>query len=238
MNYLLALLACGREDYTRRTLAAYAELLSPAPSAFYCYDDGGQLDLDAVWPEAWAEVPRTLESRPTRVGRCAGHANLWKHAAASEFDYVWTVEDDILLLRPLDLTLVAALLESEPTLKQVALIRAPWGSEIPFGSFVEQRKALGHDWYERRKTTRPGFETQASQDIEWIESTWDWTSSPALLSTTLPREVVWPAEAGCESALGPAIMARYPDAVSGYLGAGELWCSHIGLERAAGAFGY
>ncbi len=239
MDYLFCLLACGRADYTRRTLAAYADLLTPAPAEAYCFDDGGQLDLEAVWPAAWAGVPRTLESYPTLLGRCAAHANLWKHAAASDLDWVFTVEDDILLLRPLDLRNVAALLEAEPTLAQVALVRAPWSGEIPYGGYIPMRAALGHDWYERRLTKVPDVgKRYHTRDVEWIASTMDWTSSPALLRTSLTREVAWPAQAGCEGELGAAIQAVYPDAVSGYWDWGPPWVAHIGIERTEGAHGY
>lgn len=244
MNYLFAMLACGRTDYTRRTLAAYGEFLTPAPSEVFVYDDGGQLDLEAVWPDAWADVPRALASHPTRLGRCAAHAKLWEYAAASEHEHVWVVEDDILLLRPLALHNLAALLDAEPNLVQVALVRCPWGGEIPFGGYIPMRAALGHDWYERRST----FQYQSGDPVldhygqpctfEWIASTVDWTSSPALLRTSLAREVEWPASAGCEGTLGPRIQAVYPDAVSGYWGWAEPWCSHIGMERVAGGHGY
>lgn len=227
MRYLFAMLSCGREEYVRRTLAAYAELLDPAPSAVYVYDDGGQTPLDAF--NAW-DVPVTVESLPYRVGRCAGHANLWRFAAASEFDYVWTVEDDILLLRPLNLRAVAELLELKPQVQQVALVRCPWGSEIYHGGYIPMR--AGSDWY-----IRAGQVSDTGWWLEWIESTRDWTSSPALLRTSLPREVAWPEEAGCEGTLGPRILERHPEAVSAYWGLGEPWTAHIGLERVEGAHG-
>lgn len=235
------MLSCGRPEYVRRTLAAYAAFLTPAPSAVYVFDDGGQTPLDTF--DAWPGVPVKVESSQERVGRCAAHANLWRAAAASDFDWVWTVEDDILLLRPLDLRDLADLLDEEPTLAQVALVRCPWGMEVAHGGYIPMRADQGFAWYERRETLRVASVVHHPADEpwpswEWIASTTDWTSSPALLSTSLTRKVKWPDEAGCEATLGPAIQALCPDAVSGYWGWGEPWVAHIGMERVEGAHGY
>lgn len=246
MKYLFCLLACGREDYTRRTLAAYAAFLNPAPSEVFVYDDGGQLDLAAVWPAAWADVPRALASHPTRIGRCAAHAKLWDFAASSPRDWVFTAEDDIVLLRPLNVRHLAELLDAEPRIAQVALVRCPWGAEIAYGGYIPQFP----DRYTRRLTYSHPAWPGASQDWlrqnimsalvenEWIESTVDWTSSPALLRAALTREVSWPAEPGCELELGPRIRAIRPDAVSAYWGWGEPWTAHVGMERVEGGHGY
>jgi len=222
VRYLLAILTCGRPAYLERTLDSYVAFLDPPPSGVYAYDDGGQTPLETF--ERWEGVPVRVESHPDMLGRCAAHANLWRAAAASAYDWVFAIEDDIVLLRPLAVDALASLLSQEPLLAQVALVRCPWGSEIAHGGYIPMAP-----WkYERRRTA----------DYEWTASTADWTNSPALFRTRLAREVEWPAEAGCEHALGPQILARHPELVSGYWGWGEPWVAHIGIDRVPGAHGY
>ena len=45
LNYILTILSSGRPVYLERTLASYAKLLSPPPSAVYLYDDGRSLEF-------------------------------------------------------------------------------------------------------------------------------------------------------------------------------------------------
>lgn len=227
MKYLLAVLTCGRPEYLVPTLQAYSDFLNPRPSAMYVWDDGYSTPTDAFSP--FGDVPLHLQGQKDKIGRCSGHAKLWEYAAKSEFDWVFTVEDDVVLLRPLRVNHLVDVLERERNLQQLALIRCPWGREVEYGGYVRQFP----DRYERVETMIDG-----GRSAKWIESTVDWTSSPALLSTSLPRNVEWPRGSNCELTLGPRIKEMRPEAVSGYWGWGEPWSAHVGMERVAGAHGY
>ena len=232
LRYLLAILTCGRPAYLQRTLASYAAFLDPQPTAVYAWDDGLQTPREAF--SAFHPYPH-VEGEPQRIGRCAGHARLW-HAthAYPGIDWVFTVEDDIVLLRPLNLRHLAETIEAEPTLAQLALVRCPWGAEIEHGGYIAQFP----DRYDRRTTNVWAGSHGGWREAHWIASTVDWTSSPALLPMSLPRTVAWPSESGCELELGPRILAQRPDAVSGYFGWGEPWCAHVGMARVEGSHGY
>lgn len=235
MRILLGVLSCGRPDYLERTLASFSEFMRPRPSAVYIWDDGLATPRESL--SAFHDVDMLVEGNRERVGRCAGHARLWQATrwdAFAHLDYLFTIEDDVVLLRPLDLDDLADLLNAEPTLAQLALVRCPWGAEIPYGGYIAQFP----DRYERRFTTGVGIDENCEPTYEWIASTVDWTSSPALLPAALPREIDWPTNAGCEHELGPRILERRPDAVSGYWGWGEPWVAHIGIERVEGGYGY
>lgn len=231
MRYLLAVLTCGRPEYLTPTLATYAEFLHPKPTAVYAWDDGLRTPREAFAP--FSEVERfVIEGESKRIGRCSGHAHLWQAARKPEFsdiDWLFTIEDDVVLLRPLNLFHMAEVLEHEPTLEQLALVRCPWGAEIEHGGYIP----MFRDRYTRRETHVAG-----SCPAHWISSTIDWTSSPALLPASLPREIEWPGGSGCELELGPRIMALRPNAVSGYWGWGECQAAHVGMERAEGSHGY
>lgn len=236
MRYLLAVLTCGRPHYLRRTLAEYARFLTPAPAAVYAYDDGDLTPLAAFHTPGWEGIPVLVESGP-RVGRCAAYTNLWRATRMERFadiDWLFTVEDDILLLRPLNLRWLADVLNAEPHLAQLALVRAPWHlAELETGGFIP----LFEDRYRRRETEVPTREGDGRAGVaRWTASLWDWTSSPALLRADLPRRIDWP-DTDCDFGIGRRITAEDDEAMSGYWGWGEPWVAHIGLERVEGAMG-
>ncbi len=237
-RYILTILSSGRPVYLERTLASYAQHLSPAPSAVYAYDDGETTPLAALYlpaaQEAWGGADWRSESSPVRLGQCAAQARCWQAASASEFEWAFHIEDDSVLLRPTDLRDLAAVLDAEPTLAQMALVRCPWGHEIEYGGYISQTP--GH--YERRETIIESGAQGCYRHLEWISTVRNWAHAPALFRTSLTREFPFPAEAGCETTIGPMIRARYPDAVFGLWGAGEPWSAHIGVERAPGSHGY
>lgn len=230
MNYLLAILTCGRPKYLERTLASFVRFLDPAPSAVYVWDDGASTPVETFGILEGDHL--TVEGEPERIGRCAGHAKLWEACRRDTYaglDWVFTAEDDVVLVRPTPLNWLRELLQAEVDLQQVALVRCPWGAEIEWGGYFAQ-----FPWkYERRET-----QIKDGPVCRWTASTVDWTSSPALLPMSLPLGIDWPAEPGCELTLGPRIQAAAKDAVSGYWGWGEPWCAHIGLDRIPGGHGY
>lgn len=233
MTYLLAVLTCGRPDYLKRTLATFSDFLSPRPAAVYAWDDGHRTPLEAF--SAFSDVPIVVDGETARVGRCSGHAHLWEATRLPEFahmDWVFTIEDDVVLLRPLNLFHLAEVLDAEPDLAQLALVRCPWGVEVEVGGFIP----LFPDRYERRTTWVE--KASYTAPARWIASSVDWTSSPALLRASLPRAVDWPGGHGCELELGPRIVEAGYATCSGYWGWGEPWCAHTGMKRVDGGFGY
>lgn len=230
MRYLLCVLTCGRPDYLQRTLASYSQFLMPRADAVYVWDDGLETPWEAF--SVFADVPTTVEGELERIGRCSGHARLWEATRRPEYadiDWVFTIEDDVVLLRPLRLNDLRYVLTVEDELEQLALVRCPWGVEVEVGGFIP----LFPERYVRAMTPNA-----SDHPFEWISSTVDWTSSPALLPAALPRELDWPGGHGCEGELGPRILAQRPHALSGYWGWGEPWCAHIGMERIKGGYGY
>lgn len=223
---MLAVLTCGRPDYLSQTLASYAEFLDPPPTAIYAWDDGLTTPPEAF--SAFNGTPLKIDGEGKKIGRCAGHARLWQTASQFNAPWVFTVEDDVVLLRPLDLERLAHVLTLEREVAQMALVRCPWGVEIKYGGYIPM--APGN--YERRQT-----HTHIEGVSQWMSSSTNWASSPALVPTALTREIEWPT-VDCEHTLGPAVLRSRPDAVSGHWGWGEPWCAHIGVERAEGAHGY
>lgn len=253
MNYILTVLTNGRRTCFERSIHAFMQHVRPLPDRIYVFDDGGQtgegfvdetISAALVKQDAGAHLVYDESSRP--LGMCAAHKNCHDFAATQfgedwEIDWAFHLEDDFVILRPVDLRDLAAVLDAEPTCKQMALVRCPWGKEIEFGGYIPHMP--GH--YERRKidlareTLRVGYaHDNDRRRLEWIATQRNWATNPALMRTELLRRYPWPAEPGCETTIGPRILEDEPDAVFGLWGWGEPWAAHIALERQPGAFGY
>jgi hypothetical protein len=159
-------------------------------------------------------------------------------AAQSDLDWFFHLEDDFVILRPVNLNWLREVLEIEEHLKQMALVRTPWGAEVEYGGYI----ARDPGWYERRATevrimagTSPGGE---ARDVKWIATQRNFATNPALARTNFPREHPYPSVALSEGVYGFEIREREPEALFGLWGWGEPWCAHIGVDRARGSHGY
>lgn len=245
-EYLLTVLTNGRVDCLERTLAAFFAHARPRPSKMYVVDDGGATGSDAVFAlserygkdinTAYETTGDMVGVPDEAIGMCGAMERCWLAAAESGdrgLGWIFHLEDDQLLLRPINIFHLALVQAStwgyrERALAQMALVRAPWGAEIPHGGYIPKDPG----WYNRVGAIRHGG------PHEWIETTRNWATSPALYRAELCQEFEWPTEPNCESLIGPRIRERYPEAVFGLWGHGECQYAHIGVERAEGAHGY
>jgi hypothetical protein len=223
--YLLIVLSTGRTTYLERTLAAIDEHLRPRHSELFIFDDS-----------------------VTRLGQCRAYGECWRYAAESGYEWVMVFEEDYVCLRPIDVAHMEDILRAQRHLLQLTLMRQAWLAEVPYGGYL----AKDPGWYDRRSERvfvgEPVFTAEQSPHgraiyaesfvAEWIETTRNWANAPTLFRTALAREFEWPSEPGCETTIGPRMLERYPEGKFGILGAGEVWASHIGVERAAGSHGY
>lgn len=215
-RYLLTVLGNGRTEYLERALESIEEHLTPQPFVRYIYDDS-----------------------ETHLGQCAAQSMCWEAASNTTVNFCLHWEEDYVALRPLDVERMAALMDAQPHLLQLTLMRQAWAAEIPYGNYV----AKDPGWYERRelqlstgRIDRHGNEEYAV--TEWMETTRNWANAPTLFRTALAREFEWPTEPGCETAIGPEMLARYPEGKFGIAGWGQAEVAHVGVERAPGSYGY
>lgn len=227
MRYLLTVQTNGRPDYLRRALDAAQAFLTPPPAEVLIYDDGEATPEDVL---RFGGVPTRVLSSPDRVGMCEAYCRLWETAADLDYDWIFHHEDDQLLLRPVRVDWLATVLNDQPHLAQMALVRCPWGAEVPHGGYIPAAPG----WYVRCSAPT----TASMRPMEWIETTRNWATSPALMRASLYRSLPCPAEPGCETTIGPRLLERDPDTRFGLWGWGEPWYAHIGMDRAQGSYGY
>lgn len=234
MRYIHTVLTNNRPVYLERSLRAFVEHIHPHPTETVVMDDGGATPglselLSNMLPWPW----RTERSHPP-LGQCLAQRKLWEAAANSEHEWAFHLEDDQVLVRPVDLEDLRSVMDTNPHIKQMTLIRAPWGAEIEYGGYI----AKDPGWYGRHEVLRgTGIVGAGAGRLEWIETTRNWANAPTLVRTSLMREFEFP-ETQAETSIGPLIRAVYPDATFGLWGWGEAWCSHIGIERGSRAHGY
>jgi hypothetical protein len=218
LKYLLTVLGNGRSQYLERCMSSIEQFLHPRPTDVFSFTDHG-----------------------SKLGMCAAHWQCWQAAADSEYEWVFHIEEDYVLLGPVHLWDLAKVMdrgESSTTdgksfkhggVLQMALMRTPWGAEVEYGGYVAQNPV----WY-----TRVYESLGWGEGEHWIAQRRNWTNAPALFRTSLAREFPWDPNPGCETEIGPRILAKYPEAVFGIFGGGECQAAHIGIERARGAQGY
>jgi hypothetical protein len=130
-------------------------------------------------------------------------------------------EDDFTYERDVDLEPFLDTLEANPQLRQVALLRDPYPSEVerggvlgwPAESFELRDAGNGHGRLEHRNF---------------------WTMNPSLMRRSIAK-MPWPSQSSSERGFGDAVL-RDPDARVALWGTGEPWITHIGATRAASAY--
>jgi hypothetical protein len=164
----------------------------------------------------------------TAVGRSGFDGAIrsaWLHLRTfSTARYIFHLEDDFTFNRPVNLAEMAAVLDYEPNLLQLALRRQPWNAEErAAGGIVE----LHPDDFERRTT-----KIDVLHVARWLAHRRFFTTNPSLYRRTLIETTRWPAGADSEGRYGIERFAD-PDVVAGFFGdrsSGE-WVHHIGHER-------
>lgn len=208
----------GRDDCLTRILAAADEMLEGPVTERWIHDDTGD-DLHRAWIEAQWPAYRQIGD-----GHRRGFAGAIRHVwltinRTSRARFLFHLEDDFVIRRPVDLAAMVTVLDRHPHLAQLALRRQPWNdAERAVGGVVEQHP----DAYVER------HEDGAS----WLEHRLFMTTNPSLYRRSL-LELGWPDVPQSEGIFTHQLL-RDPDLRFGFWGArasGE-WVKHIGTVRA------
>jgi hypothetical protein len=203
MDYTLLVLTHGKSPTLDGTLASFLEHVLPAPTESLVVCDG----------------PGPGQSlSETQLGFCEATRRAWAIAAEAPTSHVFWLEHDFRFDRDVDLAELAAVLDVDRELAQMALLRQPVNeAERAAGGLVE---------------SRPGqFELQ---DGLWMRQRSFFTTNPSLMRTTFMLGNPWPAYPDqCEGRFGIDLIER--GYAFGMWGAGEPWVSHFGVRD---GFGY
>lgn len=211
----------GRADFLARTLASF-NALAPYPfcqrvmiddSADAAYADA----LDGLFQDRFHIVHHT-----TRRGFAGAVQSGWD--SLQECDYVFSLEDDFTLNASLDLNDLARVLEWNPQLCQVALLRQSWNEQETRAGGIIQLHPEDYTEHER-------------DGIYWTEHTRHFTTNPNLLRYEITR-LGWIQDANSEGHM--SFRLRDLGWSFAYFGKKDDTprVGHIGYGRAEHAKGY
>jgi hypothetical protein len=169
VTFALLVVTDGRRAYLVETMRSLRVSLQPWPPDRFLIDDSGDPDYRA-WLQA--EFPDFVQvGDGARRGFAATLACGWGTVLAySEATHIWHAEDDFTYNELVDLPAMAAILDRNPHLAQLALKRQPVNDvEREAGGFME---------------TRPGAWTQRDG---WIEHQTNFTSNPSQIPARVAR---------------------------------------------------
>lgn len=216
VDYVLVVCSDGREDYLERTVESFERMVKPAPKAQIIVSD----NPDPVWryhlQDRFADRFEIMHA-----GRKGGFASvvgrMWR-AAWGRAEFVFHLEDDFVFNEPVDVGVLAGLLDAHSDVAQVSLMRQPWNStEREVGS-------VAGVWGDR-------FVERETGGVVWCEQDVYFTTNPSLYRGSLV-ERGWPQCAHSEGVLTHELLGEgYRFGVLGGRDAAPV-VTHIGVERA------
>jgi hypothetical protein len=214
---VLVVMTDGRRECITRAIPSLLANVQGPITYQVIHDDSGdpgyQDWLRAAFPAF--EVIHT----PRRSGFGGAYANAWRYLADLPQRFVFSVEDDFIYERPVDLLAMAEVLDWYPYLRQVALRRQAWNAdERTAGGVVE---------------LHPGaYAARADGGNHWLEHRQFFTTNPSLFRTEL-CDHGWPPVEHSEGVFTHRLLE---DPVARFAYWGERtdgpWVTHIGHQRA------
>lgn len=215
MKYRLCLLTHGDALTLDRTIESFAAMVTPRPADLVCVVDGEGGRLPPIEPLGqWGGIFLS-EQR----GFCGATAALWQQASKDGPEHIFYLENDFEIVRPVDLARLAEILDADPALSQLTLMR----------DAVNDRERRAGGLFESYE----GAKRWEQHDWGLIQSDYVMTTNPSLMRRAFMWENPWPEhEEECEGKFGIELREK------GYRGAvygdGSPWCRHIGVRTGKG----
>lgn len=227
MTYRLVVVSHGESETLASTIASFHELVAPAPADI-------RLIYDGPWEEAIeaTHVMRgdgIIHCGDRQEGFCATVRRGWSAAASSGPEYVFWLEHDFVFTQPVDLRELAQVLDMEPWLAQMSLLRQPTSPEEVEAGGVIQRHG-GSSFLAYVAPVEKEFERVMRA---WLKHSIYFTTNPSLMRRQFMVDNPWPDKATeCEGYFGIDLRERGYE--FGIWGAGETWVRHIGARTGHG----
>lgn len=228
-TYRLVVLTHGAGTTLERALTAFALHVTPAPTETVIVVDGPMHDLHRRLVVNWSwPTPVTVEASVSQRGFCTATARAWAEGAKPGVSHVFHLEGDFLITEPVDLRDMAEVLDDNPALAQMSLMRqAVNAAEVAAGGLFELRR----DDYEQRMNC-----VTTAKDVHWLRHRIYATSNPVLMRRDFMEHHPWPdphvVTAECEGIYGWALREQGWD--FGVWGDGTPNCQHVGVRDGIG----
>jgi len=226
----------GRVECLERTLASMSLQVSGGISRRIIWDDTGS---DDHWYYVKAKHPewRVLRSPNGRQGFGGAIRSAWEVLRDMNPSHVLHCEDDFVFERPVDLDLMAYVIDANPHLAQMALRRQAWGPvEEAAGGVVESHP----DAYVERFRLMPASDPPV---VRWLEHRLWFTTNVSLFRRPI-LDLGWPDGPHSEGVFSERLRTLGFDGTAGddvkfgYWGARSdgPWVQHIGTTRVGGGY--
>jgi hypothetical protein len=210
-----------RSQYLRASLASFSEHVTGPIVQRVLYSDWGP-DVRGELDEIAEEHGFYVVGPERHIGYVAGMQALWGYLdRRAQGSYVFSIEDDFVYDRDVDLAPMIDTLREHSALRQIALLRGPYyDREIEAGSVLASLKTP--------------HELQNHRPYPFVTHRDHFTANPSLFHRSLVK-TPWPSGQSTERLFGDAVL-RDERARFAYWGSGEPWISHIGAVRAGSAY--
>jgi hypothetical protein len=216
-NYTLLVFTDGRGDLLEKTLeSAGRELLFDGLITPIIIDDSGDPDYANHLEHTYRRFGQIHHDH--RLGFCATVADAWTHVPPST-DFVFHLEDDFVFERRINIGHLADVLDENPKLAQITLMRQAWNpEEVAAGGVIALQPDAFTDHHD-------------DQDRYWLEHRLYFSTNPSIYRRSLTK-AGWPVDARCEGLFSHQLLAD-PDLIFGVWGArtDDPWVTHIGEHR-------
>lgn len=225
MSTLVVFLTNGRRECLPWAVSSFdASVLVPEDTAFVIVDDSGDEGYRRWIRDQFAYPVHPVAPEP--AGYNAAMREIW--VLAKDYDYVFMVEDDFVFNRGVELRDMIDLLEVQPTLGQIVLLRQAWfPNEFEAGGLIAALAVMGHKF--GSIVGEGGLQIALPHRATW-------STNPNLFrGGAWVENHPWPIGDGSEYRFGQELFAAEPETVCAYWGAGDEYVTHDGERK---GFGY
>lgn len=225
INDVILIFTDGRGSCLRRTIASMREAWGAEPVDGVCIvNDSGDPKYADWLDQEYAGYERIHHTE--RRGFAGAIQSGW--AWAADADYVFHLEDDFLFNKPVDVTGMIAVLEGNPDIVQMALLRQPVNDiEAKAGGLMQ----MWPDEYVERSAPLMAFGTDYDREVFWVEHRLFFTTNPCFYRGGLIANG-WPDAPDSERKFTNLMLANPANKFAFYgRKFDDPWVHHIGDER-------
>lgn len=145
----LVVITDGRGDYLKQTIASAEKMLKGAFLPALIIDDSGDIDYGKWLEERFSEFRQIHHDHRSGFGAVVRSA--WAETLDyPDVEYIFHLEEDFTFNEPIDVPLMAAMLDRAEDLAQIVLKRQPWSDfEIAAGGQIEYCESEGEEFTEK-----------------------------------------------------------------------------------------
>lgn len=171
----------GRGEFLDQCIGTW-EQASGTFCAKVILDDSGDHAYRQSLVEKYGDEWEVVSVGETRMGYVAAMREIRSIGIRSDAKFIFHLEDDFQLNRPVNIDSITELLDSNRNIAQMALVRQPWyANEIVHGGVIQALIEQGCRFQEKIKIDKD------KKVVRWLEHRAVWTANPNVFSVEVAR---------------------------------------------------